>query len=406
MTKREWILTYFTFWHYGVMKRNSESIPDTVVPPSFVPLFSAAPQPKPRCNNAYLDANLTLPQISDTRPRQRHGGQLVPPQPVGPSSLRSSPFESRDTSRNVSRDASRHGPGNGKGLATYAEDQEPGEPQPTPQAAPAAAGQEETKYGGGGGAAAAAEASAAETAAAMAAAWAGSSASAAGTGDNNNFDGAPAPTEESFSASSSSSAVSRLSPAHQQQQQQRGQTDQQQQQRQQQIREAAATLQAGYAPTTTTTTASATLAPELVVPAGAASGQAPAAGAEVAVATAVGVAVAAAATTGGEAGRRSRPPVGTGVQADPTSHQHKRPVSGVADCCLRVPPDVGERVGVRGSRGGVSGVRLRSIAEDFVFCRSPSLPARDRLATNRQAFSVGALCFSVLRRPCCYLLLS
>ncbi|CAM9698235.1 unnamed protein product, partial [Scytosiphon promiscuus] len=46
---------------------------------------------------------------------------------AAPSSLRSSPFESQDTSRNVSRDPSRHGSLNissNKALATYVEDQE------------------------------------------------------------------------------------------------------------------------------------------------------------------------------------------------------------------------------------------------------------------------------------------
>ena len=80
-----------------------------------------------------------------------------------------------------------------------------------------------------------------------------------------------------------------------------------------------------------------------------------------AVATAVGVAVAAA-TTEEVGGRGNRPPLGTGVQADPTSHQHKRPVrSNVAAVCCCV---FGARSGVGGAAvwvcldaGGCSGSR-------------------------------------------------
>ncbi|CAM9655563.1 unnamed protein product [Hapterophycus canaliculatus] len=202
---------------------------------------------------------------------------------AAPSSLRSSPFESQDTSRNVSREPSRHGSVNitaAKGLATYVEDQE--HPQPPPP--PAAAGREETKATASDADQAAEEAAA--TAVAMAAAWSGGSVSAEISGAE--------------TAAAAGAAVA-----------------------------GATAAAAGASGEETTPPADAVLS----IPHELHGAQDAAAEEEggVAVATAVGVAVGVRALANGEvatgAGRQSRLPLGTGVATDPASHQHKRPVS-------------------------------------------------------------------------------
>ncbi|CAM9382187.1 unnamed protein product [Pylaiella littoralis] len=271
--------------------------------------------------------------------------------PSAPPSNRSSPFNSRDTSRNVSRDVSRHGPagggggGTGKGLATYAEDQEPQEVPPvelqpagTVAAATAALDQKETKDGGGGsggrvidsresagGAAGEVSATknAAATAAAMAAAWSGNEAAAAAAAAAGVGTGAGAgPTEET--------------PAGKQQHKLRASAPE--------FVSAAAVGGAAPAPlrgrqaTGATTTAAVAVEPEVTVAvppqqvaADTCGEVGPVEKGEVAVATALSVAVGVRAATAAAGGRQSRPRMGTGVQADPASHQHKRPVQSAKD---------------------------------------------------------------------------
>ncbi|CAB1113006.1 unnamed protein product [Ectocarpus sp. CCAP 1310/34] len=215
-----------------------------------------------------------------------------------PTSILSSPFESRNTSRNVSRDASRHGPGGGghsaSGLATYAEDQE------------------ESKHPDGDGDVAAAAVatsaaqSAAAAAAAMAAAWSGGMASITPVSTN----AATTTTTGSVTTATTTTAAT-----------------------------AAATAVTGGMEQAS----AAVMTPEVVlsVPANRQEQAAAAPRDGVAVATAVAVGVRAVEDGEGEAeeasraGARSRqrppPPPGTGVHADPSSHQHKRPVQSAKD---------------------------------------------------------------------------
>ncbi|CAM9214234.1 unnamed protein product [Ectocarpus sp. 13 AM-2016] len=225
-----------------------------------------------------------------------------------PTSVLSSPFESRNTSRNVSRDASRHGPGGGghpaSGLATYAEDQE----------------ESKNPAGDGDGAAAAAAAaaavatsaaqSAAATAAAMAAAWSGGMGSTTSVSTD-------APTTTTPGSATTATPTTTTTTT------------------------AAATAATGG----TEQTSAAVMTPEVVlsVPAHRQEQAAAAPRDGVAVATAVAVGVRAVEDGEGEAEEASRararsqqrppppPPPGTGVHADPSSHQHKRPVQSAKD---------------------------------------------------------------------------
>ncbi|CBN77334.1 putative phosphatidylinositol 3-kinase [Ectocarpus siliculosus] len=223
-----------------------------------------------------------------------------------PTSIRSSPFESRNTSQNVSRDASRHGPGGGghsaSGLATYAENQEESK-------RPAADGDGAAAAAATAAAAVATSAaqSAAAMAAAMAAAWSGGMSSATTV----STDAATTTTTGSTTTTATTTTTTMT---------------------------AAAAVTGG-----TEQASAAVMTPEVVlsVPAHRQEQAAAAARDGVAVATAVAVGVRAvedgegeaeeASVAGAQSRQRPPPPPGTGVHADPSSHQHKRPVQSAKD---------------------------------------------------------------------------